>query len=62
MTTATAQAAANIAFMKYWGMVPENVAVDKLLRIFGIQKQVGKPCSRREQKAIHFSVEISTII
>jgi mevalonate pyrophosphate decarboxylase len=44
MTTATAQAAANIAFMKYWGMVPENVAVNKLLQIYGIQKQVSKLC------------------
>jgi hypothetical protein len=39
-------------------MVPENVAVDNLLQILGIQKQVSKPCSRREQKAIHFSVDI----
>jgi mevalonate pyrophosphate decarboxylase len=59
MTTATAQAAANIAFMKYWGMVPENVAVNKLLQIYGIQKQVSKLCSRHEQKAIHFSIDIS---
>lgn len=28
MTTATAQAAPNIAFIKYWGTVTENVAVD----------------------------------
>jgi len=33
-------------------MVPENVTVDKLLQIYGIQKQVSKPCSRRVQKAI----------
>jgi len=59
MTTATAQAAANIAFMKYWGMVPENVAVNNLLQIYGIQKQVSKLCSGRVQKAIHFSVNIS---
>jgi len=43
-------------------MVPENVALDKLLQIFGIPKQVSKPPSRRVQKAIHFSVEITTII
>jgi hypothetical protein len=40
-------------------MVPENVTLDKLLQIYGFQKQVSKPCSRREQKAIHFSVDIS---
>jgi hypothetical protein len=39
--------------------VPENVAVDKPLQIYGIQEQVSKPCSRRVQKAIHFSVDIS---
>ena len=40
-------------------MVPENVAVDKPLQIFGIQKQVSKPYSRSVQKAIHFSIDIS---
>jgi hypothetical protein len=43
-------------------MVPDNVNLDKLLQILGIQKQVSNPYSRRVQKAIHFSVEISTII
>jgi hypothetical protein len=41
------------------GMGPENVAVDKLLQIYGIQKQVSKPYSRRVQKAIYFSIDIS---
>jgi mevalonate pyrophosphate decarboxylase len=30
----TAQAFANIAFIKNWGMVTENIAVDTLLQIF----------------------------
>jgi len=56
--TATAQANPNLAFIKYWGMVPENFAADKLLQIYGIQKQVSKPRPRSIGKPIHFSVDI----
>jgi hypothetical protein len=49
MTTATAQAFANIAFIKYWG-------TKKFLLAPGDQ-----PSAHYGQKAVHFSVDIATL-
>jgi mevalonate pyrophosphate decarboxylase len=40
MTTATAQAFSNIAFIKYWGIATENIAVvTHFCMSFGIQNR-----------------------